>query len=409
MKKINLSSPRYILPLICLPFILILFSVYLKQAKPASTPGEQTGDSLRSDLAGVSQQVLGEKLQDKLQAFEQKYRKSDGYSAVGALADEQAPSSLAVESYSAREKQMLDSIESSIRSRYSQGQGPGLSSQGNGRLSPGPAASTGVIEERAMRAALKAMDGTAQVPPKFSSGKTEDPMAVFKAQMAIVDSIGKANDPQFRARQLQEQRAAELKKTLGDKPKLKVSLSSAMGDGLNTVRPAPAEPAYIPAMVDQQLTVYVGSRIRMQLLEDIWVGQSAVKKGSYLYGTVSAFAAQRVQISITSVLCQQGILPVHLEVYDLDGLQGLYVPASAFREFTRELGTQSAQGISIDATGEQNKQLMSLAGRVFQSTSGAVTRLIRQNKAKISYSTRIYLIDPDQLSTIKNSLNPSTK
>ena len=40
---------------------------------------------------------------------------------------------------------------------------------------------------------------------------------------------------------------------------------------------------------------------------------------------------------------------------------------------------------------------MSAIQKLFTSTSAAVSKLIRQNKAKIKYSTFVYLIDPDEL------------
>src|SRR3546814_8818320 len=40
---------------------------------------------------------------------------------------------------------------------------------------------------------------------------------------------------------------------------------------------------------------------------------------------------------------------------------------------------------------------MSMVQKMFQSTTSAVNKVIRQNKAKIKYNTLVYLIDPDQL------------
>jgi hypothetical protein len=88
-------------------------------------------------------------------------------------------------------------------------------------------------------------------------------------------------------------------------------------------------------------------------------------------------------------------LPVKLDIYDLDGLPGLYVPASAFRDFTKDLGSNSVQGISIDNS--SGSFVMSTMGRMFQSTSSAIADMIRKNKARIKYNSYIYLIDPDQL------------
>jgi len=397
MKKINLKSPRYVLPLICLPFILLLYYVYRSQARPKQKDATASGDSLRSDVSTASIEVQGQKLQNKLQAFQDRYPKGDGYTAVGDLSADQPPADAATAAYSKSEKQLLDSIESSIKSRYDQTDAGHLNKRrgppGTWVMKAGRSLSQ---EDRAMEAALRAMDRPQAAKDLAPAIRQEDPMVVFRAQMAIVDSIGKANDPARRAQLLQEKKRESSSLNPAEN-KLSVSLLPKEISGFNTVRPASSAPVYIPAIIDQGLAGYAGSRVRLRLLEDIWAGKFPIKKGSYLYGTISAFSAQRIQISISSVRSSSGILPVHLEVYDLDGLKGLYVPASAFRELTRELGSSSLQGISLDAQGEGKEQLMSLLGRVFQSSSGAFTRLVRQNKARIKYATLVYLIDPNEL------------
>jgi len=404
MKKINLKSPRYIIPLICLPFIIIFYSIYRNGA--SSSPADHAGDadSLRSDVAGVSPQIQAEKLQDKLAAFQQRYRKGDGYTAVGNLADEQQDSPLSISDYSEKEKHILDSIESSIKSRNISYPGsPTEMSRAQVSARSQNASSSGLSQDRALEAALREMRKPMQAAPVPDKAEQGDAMAVFKAQMAIVDSIGKANDPTYRSRLLEEKRRAVKDPALPEIKPLAVSLEKPGGSAFNTVRAAAVTNIYIPAMLDKEITAYSGSRVRLRLLENIRAGDRTIKKGSHLYGTVSSFSSQRIQISVSSVLSEEGILPVHLEIYDLDGLKGLYVPSSAFRELTRELGSSPLQGISTDGQGEENKQLMSILGRVFQSSSGALTRLVRQNKAKIKYATMVYLIDPVQLSTIHKS------
>ncbi|MNQ97493.1 hypothetical protein D3C85_1131470 [compost metagenome] len=98
-----------------------------------------------------------------------------------------------------------------------------------------------------------------------------------------------------------------------------------------------------------------------------------------------------------------------MEVYDRDGQRGIYVPSSVFREFTKELAGSSIQEVAIDESAEKNKQLLSLLGRVFQSSSGAASRLIRQNKARINYASIIYLIDPNQLQSRQKNFKEKEK
>jgi len=412
MKKINLKGPRYILPLICLPFILILFGLYASSSSTAKNQRDTSQSPLKSEIAEVSSEVQSQKLQDKLQAFQDKYTKGDGYSAVENVADEDPLKAASGPVYSETEKRMLDSIELSIRSRYSRGKNsfpekPGIS-RGN-FSSANEFSRSPLAQDRALSAALAAMQ-TQRKPLTTQEPPSKDPMEIFRAQMAIIDSMGKANQPGEQRVGRKGQGLEELPATLDIPNAIRVSKNSPeKADNFNTITAPVEQGVNIPAVIDEQVTGFSGSRIRMRLLCDIWAGKFLIKKGSYLYGLISSFAAQRVQVTVSSALIAGEILPIHLEVYDRDGLRGIYVPSSVFREFTKELAGSSIQEASIDGSGEKNKQLLSLLGRVFQSSSGAASRLIRQNKARINYASIIYLIDPNQLQSRQKNFKEKDK
>jgi hypothetical protein len=71
-------------------------------------------------------------------------------------------------------------------------------------------------------------------------------------------------------------------------------------------------------------------------LEDIFVGNRKISKGSILYGQISGFSMQRVDLTIVSVFTKGEIYPVNLSIYDVDGMKGLYVPQSVFRDMIRK-------------------------------------------------------------------------
>ena len=137
------------------------------------------------------------------------------------------------------------------------------------------------------------------------------------------------------------------------------------------------------------------------MLEDIKAGGHLIPAGTYIYAEINGFTEQRVNLVISSILVVDDILPVKLQVYDLDGLPGLYVPASAFREFSKELGTSTVQGVNVDNS--SSSFTMRMMDKVFQSTSGAVASLIRKNKANIKYGTFVYMIDPSELKNTQKS------
>jgi len=113
---------------------------------------------------------------------------------------------------------------------------------------------------------------------------------------------------------------------------------------------------------------------------------------------VTGFGQQRVMADITSILVKDKFLKIHLSVYDLDGMQGFYVPESAFRDMMKNAGSAAMQSnISFDSGSGSGISAEALAlqalQNVYQSTSSAVSQAIKKNRAKIKYNTIVYLIN----------------
>jgi conjugative transposon TraM protein len=387
--KINFKQPRYILPLILLPFLCLFFYVYHGKAKEKG-PVKQTA-AIQSDVGDVSAHVKKTALSDKLDAFRNTYKESDGVTAVTPVTTDVITATKLSGNYSDRQRAQMDSIDRAMKARFTSGMTAPVKRQ------------EASAQDRQVTAALNALAAQRKARTPSGSGTSrnvsadKDPMAVFKQQMAYVDSLQKANDPALKAERQKQQAKA---KALADQPAaLEVRKAPGSGTDFNTIKPE-THSELISAMIDQELTAYAGSRIRLRLLEDIWAGKNLIPRGTVLYGLVNGFTQQRVTFVISSVLSGGQILPVKLSVYDQDGILGLYVPASAFRDFTKDLSGNTMQGVSIESGSAGNQLLMSSVDKVFQSTSSAIAGAIRKNKAKIKYGTYVYLLDPQ---TIQNT------
>ena len=393
MKKIDFKHPRYVLPLICLPFVLLLFYVYRlssveREKSPISPP------ELKSEISPASSQVRDKGIEDKLEAFKQRYKKSDGYSALGALEMPMESTQEISSAYNAKEKRMLDSISDALKSAGN------ISRKKSLKQSDLNSREADKEQDKEVAALLSRYT----LENKKQPAKPSDPMAIFRAQMAIVDSMNKAaiSPQQPSTKSLLAQKTAEGQKQIIP-PALKVTTGNYLTPDSSTIVAGRESKAFIQGMIEQTLTGYSGSRVSIRLLSEIKVGGNTIKKGSLLYALISGFSAQRVLLSISSIALNGEILPVNLEVYDLDGLKGIYVPASLYQQFSRELSANAITGLSIESAAEQNQQLMSLLGRMFQSTQGALNKLIRSNKAKINYPSKVYLLDKS-INQIKPSL-----
>ncbi|SDF11377.1 Bacteroides conjugative transposon TraM protein [Mucilaginibacter pineti] len=397
--KIDFKKPRYVLPLIALPFLVLFFYVY-KSSIGKQRPQAAGKDSLQVNIAGVSDQVKNRPLADKLDAYRDNYKEADGYTAIGQLQEEQATRLGPQTLYNEREKRMLDSIDRAMKLKYG-GPAAGFPSA---TTAVAPAPSSRTAQDRALAEALSKMGQSAPVVGSRPSGQVQtDPMTLFRQQMALIDSMGKANDPDYKAAQKQKQLAATQANEQAVQKKLAVSKAASASALFNTIT-AERHDTFITAIVDQDITGYAGSRLRIRLLEDMMAGRFLIKKGTYLYAEITGFSGQRVNLGISSIMQDDHLLPVKLNIYDNDGLPGLYVPASAFREFSKELGGNATQGVTLQQMAENNNQLvMGLLQKMFTSTTTAVGKLIRQNKAHLKYNTLVYLIDPDELKNKQNA------
>lgn len=166
----------------------------------------------------------------------------------------------------------------------------------------------------------------------------------------------------------------------------------------NTIGTNDPEPKLIKAIVDEDITAIDGSRVRLRLLDDIDIGERSIPKGTYLYCTMSGFSQQRVKGTVKSLLVDDELVKVNLSLYDTDGMEGLYVPKSNFRETTTNIASGAlTQTMNInDGSGNNNtftRWGMQSLQNAYQKTSNAIAKAIRKNKAKIKYGTQVYLIN----------------
>ena len=130
---------------------------------------------------------------------------------------------------------------------------------------------------------------------------------------------------------------------------------------------------------------------------DIDINQVTLTKGSYLYAEMTGFGGQRVKGNVNSVLVHDELIKVSLSLYDTDGLEGLYVPKSSFRETTNDIASSAMSG-SMSVNGGSTNNTFSQWGvqainNAYQRTANALSKNIRKNKAKLKYGTFVYLVN----------------
>lgn len=396
MKKINFKDKKYVLPLLAFPFLLLF--IYVGAQFTKDDPKKDKPKELSLSLGETKDSIM-----TKNDAYDAFFKKDDSRTMLGGLNKEEDSLLSYEDQLSIDQKRKIDSLKAvSSRQNHNPVKGKPPSYYNPKNEDKDYNRSADIIRMLNDKSYGKPENEYAS---EYSKEKTQsvqpDPVKYLKAQMLVMDSLEKSRDPEYQSKLLAEEKLKANKEKMEEFLNSTFNVSkSGINSGFNAFYKE-KENSFIKAVIDEDNNGFLGSRIRFRLLEDIFVGQRKIEKGSILYGQISGFTMQRVDLTIVSVFTKGEILPVHLSIYDLDGMKGLYVPQSVFREMIREMGSNSVQGTQMDLDG--SGFFTSIGSKLFTSTSKSIANLIKTNKAKLKYNSYVFLIDEKQP---KNSKNP---
>lgn len=390
MMKINFKQPKYIFPLVVfVPLCALVYFVMQTFGGGGDTRQTVATDRINMELPEANAEEAG----DKMTEMSRRFGDEDAFTAVGAIGEEEKDKEELEHGYSEEELNRLDAAEAErIRQQQEMEELERSLAESRKHINSyayGSSSSGNVSQD------------------DFARDLEEIQRRSYQRQKAIESGLGFGNPEAEEA--ARKQRADSIAKVRMEekernRPNLVVKSSGAGAGKFHTVS-APDEAAeanLIRAMIDQTTKAREGTRLRFKLLDDVTVSGTKLRKGTYLYGTVTGFGGQRVRAAVTSILVGGKFIKVKLSVFDNDGMEGFYVPESAFRDFVKDAGASTVQqninlesedgygsGISGEAIALQALQNM------YNSATSAISSNIRKNKAKIKYNTIVYLINSD--------------
>lgn len=239
-------------------------------------------------------------------------------------------------------------------------------------------------------------DDPADNKEEYESQYTQDDIALLDEQQQEKALAAQAAD----AKRREQEALAELEKALAE-ARLKGQSAATPPAEADTAAMAPPPEAAVEGTIDEDVKAVDGSRVRLRLLDDIEIDGCLVERGTYLYATVSGFSSGRVKGSIGSILVGDELVKVSLSLYDTDGMEGLYVPNSQFRETSKDVASGAMSGnMNLNTGGYGSNSLaqwgMQAMQNAYQKTSNAISKAIKKNKVKLKYGTFVYLVNGNQ-------------
>lgn len=372
-EKINFRQPKYMLPAILyIPilatgyFVVDLFNVETAGIQDKSL---QTTEYLNPELPGA-QIKGGDGIGTKYENMAKSWGRIHDHSAIDNI-----------------ERDEPNEVFEEYESKYTEDDLALLDGQGQEKESAAQVADARTREEEARaelekalaEARLKAQQQMQMTPP--------DTTDVEQPQNPAVEMKGRIAEDSRSVSALSE----------SDKANEVVRKVKTSSDYFNTLAQNEPEPKLIKAIIDENITAVDGSRVRLRLLDDVEINECIVQRGSCLYATMNGFSSGRVKGSINSLLIDDELVKVSLSLYDTDGLEGLYVPNSQFRETSKDVASGAITGNMNMNTGSYGSSLsqwgMQAVQNAYQQTTGAIGKAIKKNKVKLKYGTFVYLVN----------------
>ena len=396
LNKINFKQPKYIFPVVIfIPLCALVYFVMQTFGGGSEEENKVATDRINMELPEAQAEEAG----DKLFEMSRRFGDDEAFTAVNKLGEEMTEDEILEHGYTEEE---LDRIDAAEAERLRQ-------QQEIEELERSLAESRRHINSYSYGGANDFSNAYGNDPRgEYAREMEEIQRRSYERQKAIEAGLGIGQPTQEEI--AQKQRADSIAKAKEierekNRPLLVLKSQNTNADKFNTVSNdvESDDSPLIRAMIDQTTKAHEGTRLRFKLLDDITIHDVKLRKGTYLYGTVAGFGQQRVKATITSILVGSRFLKVNLSVFDNDGMEGFYVPESAFRDFIKDAGASTVQqnisfesesgygsGISGEAIALQALQNM------YNSATSALSANIRKNKAKIKYNTIVYLINSDE-------------
>ena len=386
LSKINFKQPKYMLPAII--YFPLLFTGYFLidtfQTKKAETvdPNMQSTEYLNPNLP---QAKVKDDLDGKYESMLKSYGKIDDYSAISNIDREEQKADEEYESgYNDSEREVIDAGEDAQKKLLEMQEQLRQSAERGNAMDASDAPLALSDRERLIQSQQREQELQDELDRALAEIRKQQESPASQSGLSV-NGIVSYNENSVKSPSEE------------DEPQEVVKRIRQSSDYFHTIQEVDAEPNLIKAIIDEDVKAVDGSRVRLRLLDDIEIGDYMMPKGSYIYAIMNGFGSQRVKGSVKSIMLDDEIIKVSLSIYDTDGLEGLYVPGSSFRETTKEVASGAMNGnmnINQGTAGNSLSQWgMQAVQNAYQRTTNAVSKSIRKNSAKLKYGTFVYLVN----------------
>ncbi len=149
----------------------------------------------------------------------------------------------------------------------------------------------------------------------------------------------------------------------------------------------------VAAVIHETQDVVAGSTVKLRLTQDIYIEGVHIPKGHFIYGT-AGISGERLDIAMDGIRYQNSLFPVELQVYSMDGIQGLHIPGAITRKVAKESAGQAVQGFGLTSFDTSLEAQAASAG--IEATRSLLSKKAKLIKVTVKAGDRVLLKDKKQ-------------
>lgn len=146
----------------------------------------------------------------------------------------------------------------------------------------------------------------------------------------------------------------------------------------------------IEAIIPENTILVNNAVIKLRLAADIYINGVLIPKNNMVSGLVS-LENERLQVEISSIRYNNSLFPVKLEVYDMDGLAGIYIPGAISRDVAKQSADNSLQLMELTSLDPSLKAQAAAAG--INTVKSLLSKKVKQVKVMVKAGYRVLLRD----------------
>lgn len=149
----------------------------------------------------------------------------------------------------------------------------------------------------------------------------------------------------------------------------------------------------IEAVIHETQTIVNGSTIKLRLSNEVLIRGIQIPKNTFLFG-IAALKGERLEVKIDNIQYRNSIFPVELAVYDMDGIDGIYIPGAINRDVAKASADRSIQTLGL--TGLQDSWGSQAAGMGIEAAKSLMSKKVKLIKVVVKAGYQVLLYDEKQ-------------